>query len=280
MHQLKKELDAARKQLELQKRELDQNRIVGQTLEQAMGPYGEDVGASNGNKKAVKITQQTSFAASPSGYLRADLNPVFEPQPIANYNGSQNIWSAPRSPLNLSPSRQQVQPPMALWPQTASAVRPMNARNATQGVPPPALFPQQQIPNQRILSGPPSPGTIGDGRFPNDFSQYQAPFGPRRHNLQNPRHDVLGPQQRNNGNGWPIIDNGIGGLQDMSIGMNPNNPYQTMGMYPSAMPYQPRPIGTPLSPTANEFRADESPVNPWNATVSMIFLKPSSLGCR
>ncbi|KAL8712531.1 MAG: hypothetical protein Q9225_006938 [Loekoesia sp. 1 TL-2023] len=279
MLRLKKELDAAKKQLELQKRELDQNRIIGQTLEQAIGPSGEDVGAnkaSNGHKKTARITQQTSFAASQfGGNARPDLNAfstTFEPQPIANYNVPQDIWSAPRPPLNLSPTRQQLHQPMAIWGQTAAAARPINMRATGQGMPPPAILPQQPMSQQRILSSPPSPGTIGDGRFVNDFNQFQPGFGLRRNNLQDPRNEVFGSQQRNNNNGWPVIGNGIGGLEAMNIGMNSNNAYQAMGMYQPAMPYQPRPIGTPLSPTASEFRADEPPSNPWNAAA------PSSPG--
>ncbi|KAL8838025.1 MAG: hypothetical protein Q9170_002306 [Blastenia crenularia] len=272
MLKLKKELEAAKQQLELQKRELDQNRIINQTLEQALG---EDVGASklsNGHKKPGKTTQQPFFVTSQTGSSRPDLNAfsnTFEPQSIGNFHVPQDLWSAqvsaPRPPLNLSPTRAQFQQPMAIWgPNAAAAARPINTRPAGQGVPSPALLHQQPMPHQRILSGPASPGTIGDGRFVNDFNQYQNGFGLRRNNLQDSRQDVLGPQQRNNNNGWSMIENGIGGLEAMNIGMNPNTAYQTMGMYQPTMPYQPRPIGTPLSPTASEYRADDGPTGPWN----------------
>ncbi|KAI4167988.1 MAG: hypothetical protein LQ343_006782 [Gyalolechia ehrenbergii] len=279
MLRLKKELNAAKQQLEMQKRELDQNRIINQTLEQAMGPVGsgEDAGANkanNGNKKPANITQQqhTSFSPSQLATSRpnfSNYSASFEPQSLPSYNIPHDIWSsASRQPLNLSPTRQQFQQPMTIWGQPATAARPVNMRAANQGMPPSAMPPQQPMTQHRILSGPSSPGTIGDGRFVNDFNQYHPGFGVRRNNMQDLRNDALDAQQRNNSNGWPVIGNGVGGLEAMNIGMNPNHAYQAMGMYQPTMPYQPRPIGTPLSPTASEFRTDEPPTGPWNTPVS------------
>ncbi|KAL8943785.1 MAG: hypothetical protein Q9211_000868 [Gyalolechia sp. 1 TL-2023] len=281
MVRLTQELQAAKQQLEMQKRELDQNRIIHQTLEQAVGPVGigpgDDAGANkanNGNKKAANITEQqhtSSFAPSQLPTPRPNFSNYFasfEPQSLASYNIPQDIWSAPRQPLNLSPTRQQFQQPMTIWGQPATAARPVNMRAANQGMPPSAMLPQQPMPQQRILSGPPSPGTIGDGRFVNDFNQYHSAFGVRRNNVQDLRNDALDAPQRNNSNGWPVMGNGVGGLEAMNIGMNPNHAYQAMGMYPPTMPYQPRPIGTPLSPTASEFRTDEPSAGPWNTPVS------------
>lgn len=279
MLRLQKELDAAKQQLEMQKRELDQNRIFSQTFEQAMSPSGGEVRASkasSGNDKNAQIRQQaTSFAASQSGVPRPDFNLYsdnFDTRSATNYNNIlQAQWAAAQSPVNLSPTRQQFQQPMANWAQAGTATRPFNPRAAGQGMPPTPMLQHQPLPHQRILSGPPSPGTIGDGRFVNDVSQFQSGFGVRRNDSQIPRKDAFAPQQRGDAsNGWGVIGNGIGGLEAMNIGMNSNNTYQSMGMYQSAMPYQPRPIGTPLSATATEFRADEPPANPWNASVGHV----------
>ncbi|KAL9022086.1 MAG: hypothetical protein Q9185_000704 [Variospora sp. 1 TL-2023] len=285
MVRLKKELDAARQQLELQKRELDQNRIFNQTFEQAlspsMSPSREDVRASkaSGNDRTAKARQQTPFAASQSGLPRPDFDVYpdsFDNRSVPHYNNVvQAQWAAAQSPVNLSPTHPQFEQPMAIWGQggAATTTRSFNPRAASQGMQLSPMLPQQTMPHQRILSGQASPGTIGDGRFVNDLNQYPPGFGGRRNDSQMPRNDAFGPQQRSNANnGWGVIGNGIGGLEGMNLAMNSNNTYQAMGMYQPAMPYQPRPIGTPLSATATEFRADEPPANPWNASA------PSSPG--
>ncbi|KAL8757828.1 MAG: hypothetical protein Q9184_004109 [Pyrenodesmia sp. 2 TL-2023] len=274
MLRLKKELEAAKQQLELQKRELDQNRIFNQTVEHALSPSSGEVRASkviSGNDKAAEIRQQTAFAPSQSGLPRPDLNLFsdnFDDRSAATYNNLlQSQWAAGQPPVNLSPPAQPYQQPMSMWGQTGTATRPFHPRAAGQGMPPTSMLQQQPMPHQRILSGPPSPGTIGDGRFPTNLGQYQAGFGVRRNDSHMPRNDAFGSQQRSNaGNGWGVVGNGIGGVEAMNIGMNSNNAYQTMGMYQPAVPYQPRPIGTPLSATATEFRADQPPANPWNAS--------------
>lgn len=288
MIRLKKELNAARQQLEMQKRELDQNRIINQTLEQALGP-GDDPGASkanNGNKSANTAQQQHTFLGpSQLAASRPTLNysANFEPQSLASYNIPQDTWSAPRQPLSLSPTRQQFQQTMPVWGQPPSGSRPVNMRNANQGMPPSAVLPQQQmpqhqIPQQRVLSSPSSPGTIGDGRFANDFNQYHPGFGLRRTNMPDLRNNTFDVHQRNHSNAWPVIPNGVGGLEAMNIGVNPNNAYQAMGMYQPNLPYQPRPIGTPLSPTASEFRTDEQSTGPWNtpapSSPGQIYVQP------
>ncbi|KAL9606405.1 MAG: hypothetical protein Q9179_000425 [Wetmoreana sp. 5 TL-2023] len=272
MLRLKKELIEAKKQLELQKQELDRNRVINHTLDQAIGQSTEDVGftqGGGGQNSRAKAQHPTPVATSRLGNTHQDLDAfsdASDPLSTGNYNNvSQNIWPAARGPLNLSPIHQQYQQPVTVWGQAGA--RPFNPKAMGQAMPPAAMFHQQPTPQSRILSGPPSPGTIGDGRFLNDFNQYQNGFGLRRANVQNPRNDPLGSQQRTNSNSWSVVGNGIGGLESMNIGMPPNN---GVGMYQPAMPYQPRPIGTPLSPTAVEFRADQPPANPWNTAVSQV----------
>lgn len=284
MLRLKKELEAAKKQLELQKQELDRNRVINHTLDQAIGHSTDDVGAGKGsggqNTRAKSQQQQPSVATSRLGNTHPDLDTfsdTSDPLSTANYNhGIQNIWPTTRPALNLSPVHQQYQQPMTIWGPAgagpvagpiAAGARPWTPKTMGQGTQPAPIFHPQPMPQQRIFSGPPSPGTIGDGRFVNEFNQYQPGFGVRRATVQNTRNDTFGSQQRNNINGWSVPGSGIGGLESMNIGMNPSN---AMGIYQPGMPYQPRPIGTPLSPTAAEFRADQPPANPWNTAVSLM----------
>lgn len=273
MVRLKNELEAAKHQLEMQKRELDQNRILNHTLDQAMGPGVEDVGANKGGlNTAIRTHLKPSFATSYLGNPRQEPDTFSDTSDVySNYsNLPPNAWSsAPRPSLISSPPRPQFHQPVPIWGQSAAA-RQFNSRVPVPGpgMPPAAMIHPQPMPQHRILSGPASPGAIGDGRFVNDFSQYQSGFGLRRHNVPSPRNDVPAPQHRINNSGWSVVGNGLGGLEAMNLGMNPNNPYQPMGMYQPPVPYQPRPIGTPLSPTAAEFRADQPPGNPWNTAVS------------
>lgn len=69
----------------------------------------------------------------------------------------------------------------SVW-RAISSVPPFNSRLGFPGpgMPPAAMMHPQPMPQHRILSGPASPGTIGDGRFVNDFNQYQSGFGLRR----------------------------------------------------------------------------------------------------
>ncbi|KAL8808988.1 MAG: hypothetical protein Q9223_005247 [Gallowayella weberi] len=286
MLRLKNELEAAKHQLEMQKRELDQNRILNHTLDQAMGlgsaVEGEVLNTHRGghNTGPKPQHQKPPFATSYFGNLnlRQDGGDNFSDTSDicsnADYNNlPPNNWSTARPPLTISPPRQQLHQPVPIWGQsglTAAAARPFNARVPipAQGMPPAAMMHPQPMPQHRILSGPASPGTIGDGRFVNDFNQFQSGFGLRRHNVSSPRNDAQGPHHRNNNSGWPVLGNGMGNLEAMNLSINPNNAYQPMGMYQSPLPYQPRPIGTPLSATAAEFQADQPPPGPWNTVAA------------
>ncbi|KAL8712819.1 MAG: hypothetical protein Q9220_003027 [cf. Caloplaca sp. 1 TL-2023] len=287
MVRLQHELHAAKQQLEMQKRELDQNRMMSATFEQTVGQSAEDVTKNKAigshNMPRPTITQPQPLplphplAPSQPRTFYPDLDSlsdISDAYSASNYNvGPQNIWSTARPPFNSSPTRQQqFQQPMAVWGQTSIvpglAARPWNNRLPVHAMPPAGILHHQPMPQQRILPGHGSPGTIGDGRFVNDMSQYQPGFGVRQNTLQNTRMNGLSPQQRDNKNGWPAVGNNVGGLEALTTGVNPNNAYQPMGMYQSGMPYQPRPIGTPLSPTATEFQADQPSSNPWNTTAS------------
>ncbi|KAL8993839.1 MAG: hypothetical protein Q9169_006048 [Polycauliona sp. 2 TL-2023] len=310
MMQLKRELDAAKLQLELQKRELDQNRVMSHTFEQAMSSGVDDVNigeaargggpinhTSSNTRTHSHQSQRPSFATSNLGNPRhgADFDNFSDNSDYqaANFNFNHtnlpvNNWSTARPSLLPSPPRQQQQQqhqfhqPINIWGQPAAASRSFSARGPlpAHGMPPTTMMHPQPMPQHRVLSGPASPGTIGDGRFVNDFNHYQAGFGPRRQHMQSPQGHALASQQRNHThpNGWPMMGNAMAGFDALNPAMNSNNGYPPMAMYPPP-PYQPRPIGTPLSPTAAEFRADQPPAYPWNAATATspgpVYLQPT-----
>ena len=277
MARLKKELDAAKDQIARQKQELDQTRGNGF----ALGRTGTSSSNRDLNTKIdASERPSTSGAASfnagvrPIGTrhdhwpltedARSDSSDAMSPRV---FNTTQNMWSASSRPtFNAAasvPVSQHFQQQGATWGQPGA--RPWGHRPAATALPP-LIVPQQPQTQQRIYSGPASPISSSDGRMMNDFSQFPNGGGIRRSNTQSSRNSSLYPQPRNNG--WDMFPGGISSIDGVNLGMNPTSAFQSLGLYPATMQYQPRPIGTPLSPTAEEFRTTQPSATPWNAAVS------------
>lgn len=273
MLRLKRELDAARDKIARQEQELSQTRVIKHTLDQAMGPpFGADINARGnvtertaGNlygfnaSSRPMMARQDNFVVSDDA--RSDISDALS---AGAYNRAQNIWSSPARPSFQyglpGLIEQSYQQPASNWGQAAA--RPWGTRNMTHGLP--SLVTQQQQLQQlqqRTFSGPPSPASgHGSGVF-NESNHYQGGQGLRRANTQNNRTSSAFAQPRNNGYDM------FGGSVTSSDVMSSVSSYQPMGMFQNPMAYQPRPIGTPLSPTAAEFTAGPMSANPWNAAV-------------
>ena len=266
MARLKKELDDAKNQIARQKQELDQTRIMKHTLHQAISS------SADGQIKAKDISNGADHAPiSPPGRNHGsrqdhhwDTRSVLsDSTSVDNSNTGPQLWGqsnrlAFNNSLN-SAVNQQYQGPAPAWGQPGA--RPWGNRPMANNMQP-LVVPQQQqqqLLQSRTFSGPASP--ISN----NDFGQFQGP-GLRRSNTQN-RAASFYPQARDNA--WDVFGGGVAPLDGMNIGMNPSNTYQAIGMYPAPVSYQPRPIGTPLSPEAAEFRAGQASNNPWNTAVSL-----------
>ena len=263
---LKRELDAAKDQIARQRQELDQTRIIRDSFEQAVGSSADTEPKLNGSPtKAGNELRQTMMSPPIlSGNLRPaanwDARSVMSDTPsVDNLDGSQNTWpSSGRHYGHANSStglNQQYQPGAPTWGQQGG--RSWGNKAMANQVPQMMMPQHQQLLGQRTFSGPAS--SISS----NDFNQFQASPGLRRSNTQN-RATSLFPQVRENG--WDTYGSGIGSLDGMTMGMNAG--YPALNMYPTPMPYQPRPIGTPLSPTAAEFRAGTAASSPWNTAVS------------
>ena len=271
MERLKKELDAANDQIARQKQELDQSRIMKHTLNQAMGSSMDTEPTSYGAalEDSARPRQATLSPSARSGNHPHDVHwdtrsAMSDTASMDNYNSNQNVWQSSRAfgNANFNPGLLN-QPCQASGPTWASSGnRPWGGR-AVPNAATQMIVPQQQqmLLQQRTFSGPASPLPSAD------FNQYQAGPLPRRPNTQT-RAASLYPPARDNV--WDAYGNGIGSLDGMTMAMNTigGGPYQGPGMYSAPMPYQPRPIGTPLSPTAAEFRTGSSSTNPWNTAVS------------
>ena len=257
MARLKKELDDAKDQIARQKQELDQTRVIKHTFDQAMGPPS-DVALS----PRTDVTDSTNTFMTSGRPLstiqghwrnedgRSDVSDVVGP-----FNAVPIAWSGPSRPsfnAALQPDSGWGQPGPRSWGQ----------RGLNNALSPPGLVSQQPPMQQRNYSVPISPVSGGGSRSMNDFGQFNQARGYGQMNNRDNRN--ASSYQR--GNGWDAYTGGPSPMDGMNLGgMSPDSTYQSLGMYPST--YQPRPIGTPLSPTAAEFRAGQASANPWNSAV-------------
>jgi hypothetical protein len=273
MVRLKKELDDAKDQIARQKKELDQNRVIKQTFEQVAGASsGADFHSrsetSNMHRATFNPAIRTTAARQDNWSHNEDARSEFSDAMSAGaFNTTQNIWSSPARPAFSAAasvhSNQQFQQPATTWGQPGA--RPWNHRGVGQALPS-MIIPQQQHMQHRNYSSPMSQASANDVRSISDYNQFQGGAGLRRSNAQNTRNTSLFPLQRNNG--WDMYAGNMGALDSVNVAMNPNPAFQPLGLYPASLQYQPRPIGTPLSPTAEEFRTSQASVTPWNAAVS------------
>ena len=254
---LKKELDDAKDQIARQKQELDQTRVIKHTFDEAIGPPSE-VALS----PRTHITDPThTFTTSnrpldtAQGHWRTEDTRSDGSDVVIPFNPGPNAWSSSSRP-SFSATLQE-----SGWGQLGS--RSWGQRVMGNALPPPVLLSQQPPMQQRNYSVPVSPASSRGGRGMNDFGHFNQARG---YGQMNPRDNNNAPQYQRS-NGWDVYTGGPGPMDGMNLGsMSPGSSYQSLGMYPSA--YQPRPIGTPLSPTAAEFRAGQASANPWNSAVS------------
>lgn len=267
---LKQELNAAKDKIARQEQELSQTRVIKHTFDQAMGPPSEMDFHHSGDVTEQTISSlQSAFNASTRplpdrqdawGVQDDAHSDISDALSAGAYNRAHGIWANPARPgygIDLTaPVNQQYNAHAPQWSQEAGRAWPN--RPQVQ-VPPPLMLPRHQ-PQHGAFTGPPTPVYGGDGRLMTDFSQFQHPQGLRRPNTQPNR---IGPayNQRNTSLGSYASNVSSGD------GMSPNSTFQPMGTYQGPMGYQPRPIGTPLSPTAAEFTASHNAPTPWNALV-------------
>ena len=270
MLRLKKELDAAKDKIARQEQELSQTRVIKRTLDQAMGslPGAHPNSVIPSKNEAFSDPSEVNHPAPravPEG-SQSELSDVLSTN--HGINRTQGIWSnatgsgfgtgvsAPNNHQNLQQS--------SIW--GPGSGRPWMNRSMNQG-PPSLMVPQQSSLQQRTFSGPSSPTSSINGRF-SDFGQFQGGVGLRRSNTQSTRAgSAYIPNRSNDWDTFSMVSDG-GSIN----GMNSINSYQPPSIFQQPMTYQPRPIGTPLSPTAAEFTIGSMSNGPWNAAVSLVHL--------
>jgi hypothetical protein len=261
IQRVKRELAAARSVITRQEQELAETRSLKHTIDQAMGPASE---ADFGNR--ADMTEDTiqhlqgAFNASARPYGRAD---AWHPQddsrsdnsdglPTGNLNRGRGIWNGAVQPT-FGANLAQPLPQQTTTMDTRNAFNawpPLTSAQAHQGAVPPT---------QRVFSGPSAPTYGFEGRFGfgDDGTQYNPGMIRRTASQYNPTTQYNRPAAGYNNRAGPFAGTLGAGL---TSGLPPltTTPMNPMG-FGGHLGYQPRPIGSPLSPTASEFSASPLP---------------------
>lgn len=283
MLRLKQELMAANSRIAEQEQELAQTRVMKHTLDQALGSPSEvDFGGREVSEHTISNLQNAFNASARTVNQRQDTwhqddaqSDISDALSAGAYNRARNFWAAPPQQMTLGAQGMErgyqdttsfarstsIQDPVPAWSPTV--VNPVVN---------PGVHPQGAIQPHRILSGPSSAVPAFDGRYASEQNSFMngVNMGPRRSITQMNR----GPSWLHSPpSTWGPFHGAVPSSVSTKNAVNHSfNAYQQVGMYPMGQ-YQPRPIGTPLSPTAAEFTSTGASSPSWPATaVSHIFL--------
>lgn len=273
MIRLQRELMAANSRIAQQEQELAETRVIKQTLDQALGPSSEMEIANSDATQSNLRHLQTSFNASLKGFniehdpwMQDDTNSdISEPFSAGVYGTTtRNLWGFPtqnafgfqgsEKPYSgVVPAAQGIQDPV-IHPWAASA---NNSSIAASTVTQP----------HRVFSGP---SAAPDGRFAGEQPYVSGVSqGLRRSVSQMSRAPAYFQPLPST---WTTFNTAATNNVATKAPLSPGyNTYQQVGLFPMPQ-YQPRPIGTPLSPTAAEFTSSNSGPSAWHgATVSITY---------
>ena len=259
MLRVKQELAAARAKITYQEQELAETRKLKHTMDQAMGTPSEvDFGHRPDVTEQTITNLQSAFNASarpftsrnnswhPQDDTRSDDSDALS---AGSYNRARGIWNSRGQPSFSSGLNTTAQVP-ALHNDPRATSPEWNTGFGNQGFPGQSL----QTGNQRITSGTTGPIYGLDGRYAGDPSPYDHSNGMRRTMSQ---YNRAGSNFSNRSTPYGSIPSALTSLSPASVG--PIN-------MPSHFGYQPRPIGSPLSPTMSDFTAGSMPTlgSPWS----------------
>lgn len=274
---LKQELLAANSKIALQEQELSQTRVIGHTLDQALDSPSEIDFSGHDVSEQTISNLQDAFNASAGAFSQFhdawngqedSHSDVSDALSTGVYNRPRGFWTTPAQQaygigMDASASDGTFGEPISLH--TGSIGSESNKFWTGSNVAP-GLTAPGSISSQHIFPGPSSSATSLDGKVSSEQNRYlQGPgFGPRRSLSQANRGGSCFPAQCSP---WGTIATGVSGSPVSKSSVNrPGNAYQPVGLYP-VPPYNPRPIGTPLSPTATEFTSSNANAMPWAAAM-------------
>ena len=267
---LRQELLAANSKIALQEQELAQTRVIKHTLDQALGPSSEaDFGSREITEQTISHLQN-AFNASSSAFSHFQdawsaqddsQSDVSDPLSTGAYNRSRALWaqneaatdreygdslSGTSSSTSQEPNRfwgvSNVYPPFP-GPPSLQSQRPHSGSSAS-----PCGFYSRPIGEQMLCPSGPITGA-------------------RRCITQNSRGGSLFPIQSTP---WGEFASGSSSEHTVKSPASPKRPpsaFQQIGLY-SVPSYPPRPIGSPLSPTATEFTGTNTNETTWTNSVS------------
>ena len=262
MLRVQHELAAAKSLIERQNQELANARNLKHTMDQAMSPPSEaDFGHRSDISEQTISNLQNAFNASarpfttrnggwfPQVDSRSDDSDILTAH---NYPRARGGWNNP-TPGAFGPAFNHHTAQTAMYPDPRAAQNQGRTWNGIYGNQP--IADQGGFPaNQRLFSGPSAPAFGFEGRYGSEQPQLGQPGGMRRAANQYGRpHSAFSNRSATYGN----YAGGFAGLSPASL-----SPISI----PGSMPYQPRPIGSPLSPTASEFTTSSltSFSGPWS----------------
>lgn len=263
MLRLQRELIAANSRIAQQEQELAETRVIKHTLDQALGPPSEAEFVDRDTTHHNIRDLQTVFNAPAKGFnqdhdiwMQDDAHSdISEPFSAGAYNANRNLWSLPNQ------AAFGIQGTEKAYNGTSQGVQDTSSHPWTASANMAALAVPQQ---QRIFSGP-SPAL--EGRFAGEHP-YMGGIGPslRRSVSQMNRAPAYFQPVPST---WAAFNNAVTNNVAAKAPLSPTfNAYQQVGLIPIPQ-YQPRPIGTPLSPTAAEFTSNSSGPSPWQTSVSI-----------
>ena len=257
---VKQELAAAKSVITRQEQELSETRNLKHTMDQAIGPPSE---VDFGNR--TDITEQTishlqsAFNASARPFTSRN-NSSWHPQEdsrsdnsdalsAGSYNRARGIWNHTTQPMFTGALNAAAGPPL------------FNDPRSGQGSSWTAPYGNQDLlgqgnfrGGQRVFSGP-SPQNYGfDSRFTDDLSGYNQSNGVKRSMSQ---YNRTGPGYLNRSTPFGSYPAGLAALNTAPVA--PLSLASPLG-------YQPRPIGSSLSPTGSDFTTGSLPAmsSPWS----------------
>lgn len=268
MLRLQRELIAANSRIAQQEQELAETRVIQHTLDQALGPPSETEFVDRNTTHHNIRDPQSAFNTSAKGFsqdhdiwmqddARSDISISFS---AGAFNANRNLWGLPSQAAFAIQGTDKTYHGASHGMQDPSS-QPWTHSGSNAGMTASAV-PHQQ----RIFSGPSS---AVDGRFTGEhpFMGGISPGLRRSVSQMNRAPAYFQPVPST----WAAFNNAVTNNAAAKASLNPTfNAYQQVGLIPIPQ-YQPRPIGTPLSPTAAEFTSNSPGSNPWPATSVSIY---------
>ncbi|CAG8402639.1 unnamed protein product [Penicillium salamii] len=266
---LQQELLAAKSRIALQEQELAQTRVIKHTLDQALGTPSEvDIGSREFTDQTISHLQN-AFNASNSAFnqlqeawnahddSRSDSS---DQLPAGVSNKSRGLW------VHHEPSmdREYRGSPGTGSSAVLNAHRYWGLSNSYQ-----SLTGQPSVQPQSVFSGP---STSPCGFYPRPVGE-QMRYTPGSVPAARPSMDQshrAGSLISIQPTPWGELASGPSSEQTLhppaSPMKRPPSIFQQTGAYP-VPPYLPRPIGSPLSPTATEFTGPNTNEGTWNPSI-------------